>query len=230
MTDETASAREPAEAGLVPDAIRAVLQPVATRRRFGAGEVVFHEGDAGDACHLVSRGVFVARSTSSRGDVIAVNVFGPHSLFGEMVLLTPGARRSASVTCAVAGETLLVRQGAFDDVRRTDPAVDRFLVALLAARNRALTTQLVDLLSAPAEQRVLRRLLAYAEVPGVMDATTGEIRLTQEELAHLAGTTRATVNRVLSQASDDGLIAVRRGRVRVLDAPALARRGGERLS
>jgi CRP/FNR family cyclic AMP-dependent transcriptional regulator len=76
---------------------RATLLQVGVRRRFGRGEVVFHEGDPGDALHVVTAGVFVARGSSTMGEVIAVNVFATGDVFGELVLLTPGARRSATV-------------------------------------------------------------------------------------------------------------------------------------
>ena len=46
-------------------------------RRFGRNEVVFHEGDPGDALHIVESGVFVARSSSTLGHVLTVNVFMP---------------------------------------------------------------------------------------------------------------------------------------------------------
>src|SRR4051794_17030706 len=46
--------------------------------------------------------------------------------------------------------------------------------------------------------------------------------LTQEELANLAGTSRSTVNRVARDAQARGELALRRGRVEVIDPAALA--------
>ena len=43
------------------------MRRAGVRRRFAPGEVVFHEGDPGDALHFVTHGVFVARSSSPRG-------------------------------------------------------------------------------------------------------------------------------------------------------------------
>ncbi len=48
--------------------------------------------------------------------------------------------------------------------------------------------------------------------------------LTQEELSNLAGTSRATVNRVLREAQGRGEVALRRGRIEVLDGARLAAR------
>jgi CRP/FNR family transcriptional regulator, cyclic AMP receptor protein len=52
-----------------------------------------------------------------------------------------------------------------------------------------------------------------------------EVPLTQEDLASLAGTSRATVNRVVGEAERAGLVERRRGRIVVLQPDALAQHG-----
>ena len=52
----------------------------------------------------------------------------------------------------------------------------------------------------------------------------GQKQLTQEELAGLAGASRATVNGVLREAEKKGLIELERGKTRVMDREELARR------
>jgi len=61
---------------------------------------------------------------------------------------------------------------------------------------------------------VLRRLLELGET----------VELTQEELAQLAGTSRATVNRVLREEEKRGALRLDRGRVTVIDSDSLRRR------
>jgi CRP-like cAMP-binding protein len=53
---------------------------------------------------------------------------------------------------------------------------------------------------------------------------TVEISLTQEAIAELAGAKRPTVNRVLREESERGLIELMRGRIRILDIDALRKR------
>ena len=57
-----------------------------------------------------------------------------------------------------------------------------------------------------------------------MYADAGEIPLTQEELAEMAGTSRATVNAVLRQEQERGTIELSRGRISVTKGVELARR------
>ena len=75
----------------------------------------------------------------------------------------------------------------------------------------------------PADRRVIRRVCELAEMYAHGDAET-VVPLTQEEIAELAGTSRATVNRVLREAERKGAVELRRGRTAVLDLEGLARR------
>jgi len=194
------------------------------RRRFTRREVLFHEGDPGDTLHLIDKGRLAVRITTPLGDVATLGVLGPGECVGEMALLATG-RRGATVIALEKTETLSLHRDQFEELRQRNPAVDRFLVDILAAEVRRLDDQLMEALFLPVERRVLRRLLALTDVyTGDANGTGVEIPLTQDDLASLAGTSRATVNRVLRQAEEAGWVSLGRGRIRVIDHDRLARR------
>lgn len=207
------------------DERRAILDD-ARRRRFDRGEVVFHAGDPADSLHLISWGRVVVRRTTHGGQTAIFGFLGPGEFFGEMALLSPSPplTRNATVEAAEPSQTLSIRAERFDEVRRRHPAVDRFLVALLAARVAELDDQLVEALLVPAEVRVIRRLLAAAA--RLTPQGEGPVPLTQEDLARMAGTSRATANRALRRAAEAGLIRIRRGRIEILDGGTLAKGAG----
>jgi CRP/FNR family transcriptional regulator, cyclic AMP receptor protein len=82
------------------------LLAIARRRVFSRGEVVFHGDDPADSLHLVVRGRFGARVLTPLGDSVLVDVLGPGQSFGELALLLPDARRSATVEAVEAGDAL----------------------------------------------------------------------------------------------------------------------------
>ncbi len=90
-------------------------------------------------------------------------------------------------------------------------------------RLRCLSDLVVEALYVAADVRVLRRL---HELAAVYEAPDKEllIPMSQEQLAELAGTSRATVNRVLREAERRKELELRRGRVVILNRAALARR------
>jgi CRP/FNR family transcriptional regulator, cyclic AMP receptor protein len=204
------------------DEDRRRLLAAAHRRRYSAGEVIFHEGDRGESVHLVERGHVAIRIGTPLGDVATLTILGPGSAFGELALIDGRERRSASAVAIGPTETRVIDHDAFDALRRDHPQTERFLVELLAAQVRRLSELAVEAMFVPADARVLRRLLAVATQFG--DANGTVIPLTQDDLASLAGTTRPTANRVLKRAEADGLLRLARGRIEILDTAQLTKR------
>lgn len=203
--------------GLAEEEVRRIIAG-SRRRRFGRGETLFHEGDPGTTLHLVAKGRIAVRVTTALGEVATVELALPGEVVGELALLSAEGVRGASAIALEPTETLAIDKETFAALRRDDPAVSDFLVQLLVARVRRLTERLLEALYLPADVRLLRRLLELADVYGDV------IPLIQEDLAGLAGTTRATVNRVLRRELARGTLALNRGKVTVLDRDSLARR------
>jgi len=208
----------PLLAGLPPEDVRQLLA-IARRRTFSRGEVVFHHDDPADSLHLVVRGRFGARVLTPLGDSVLVDVVGPGQSFGELALLLPDARRSATVEALESGETRSVRRDEFASLQREHPGVKDVLLRLLAEQLRRSTDRVVEAHYVDAETRVRRRLLDLATT-----YEGGVVPLRQEDIAAMAGTSRATVNRVLREEEDLGTVALARGRTSVLDRDALERR------
>ena len=206
----------------VPDEdVRQVLQ-IARRRTFARGEVVFHRGDPADSLQLVVKGRFAVRITTPLGDSALIAVHGPGGAFGELALVSDHAVRSATVSALEAAETRSVYRDDFFRLQRDHPGVNAVLVRLLAEQVRRMDERVVEAHYIDADRRVRRRLLELAEVYGGGDAVT--IPLTQEDLADMAGTSRATVNRVLREEQQRGSVELQRGKTVVLDAEALGKR------
>ncbi|MBA2282095.1 MAG: Crp/Fnr family transcriptional regulator [Acidimicrobiia bacterium] len=205
-------------AGLGEADRRAVLA-VAVRRRYKRGDIIFHADDPGDSFHLLAKGRVAIRVGTPAGDVATLTVLGVGQGFGEQALLSVESRRSATAVALEPAETLRLGHADFDELRARQPTVERLLLDHVAGQVRRLSEQLVEALYLPAEKRVLRRLL---ELDELYDG--GEIALTQDDLASMAGTTRPTANRVLQGVVADGLVAVARGKLDVVDRGALAQR------
>jgi CRP-like cAMP-binding protein len=154
-----------------------------------------------------------------------LSVRGPGDAFGELALLGREPVRSATVSALEPAETYSIYGGDFERLRHEHPIVNDVLIAILTDRLRRLSDQLLEAYYVPADRRVLRRVYELAELYRHGEAQV-EVPLTQEEIAELAGTSRATVNRVLREAERLGTVELRRGRTAVLDLGELARRAG----
>lgn len=105
-------------------------------RLYGRGEVLAHQGEAGDT-------FFIIRSGRVRIDVddilddslaaVTVNHLGPGDFFGEMALLT-GAVRGATVTAVEDTEILVVARQDIAPLLQANPELPERLGAVLAHR------------------------------------------------------------------------------------------------
>ena len=199
------------------------LLSIARRRTYRKGEVVFHRDDLAESLHLVVRGRFAVRITTSLGESALLDVLGPGDAFGELALLLPDARRSATMEALEEGETRSVFRDDFARLQVEHPGVKDVLLRLLAQQLARASDRIVEAHYTDAESRVRRRLCELSE-----HYATGEgeavVPLTQEDLADMAGTSRATVNRVLRDEERRDIVELARGRIRVCDLEGLRRR------
>jgi CRP/FNR family transcriptional regulator, cyclic AMP receptor protein len=206
-------------ANLPPEVSRTFLV-AAVRRRYAKGEVIFHEGDPGDAMHLIDRGNVVVRITNPLGDVATLSVRGPGDFFGDLGFINPEEYRSATVVALSSVETLVLQRGEMDRLVAEHPQVLWVMVEMLAERVRALSALVLESRYDTADVRVRRRLLECS----YEDDEKSVVEVTQEELAWLAGTTRGTVNRVLAEEVKRGTLTTARGRITVVNRSDLERR------
>lgn len=104
---------------LPPEAIDKILAYV-SERRVGAGEIIFHAGDPGDALYIVARGrVEVLQSTGGQADEQRIAELDEGKAFGEMALLS-GAPRTATVRAVTDGELLRIGKDDFDRLVASD--------------------------------------------------------------------------------------------------------------
>lgn len=200
--------------------VRRELESLAWRRTFDRREVIFHAGDPGDSVHHVRRGRVGIRVETERGEDVIVRLVPSGGVFGELAVIGPPEPRSATAVAMEPVETWSLHRRDVDRLRAAHPSVDRFFVELLAARLRSTSQQLVEALYVPAEPRVRRRVTEL--VAEYLDGSGPvEVPLTQTEVAALAGTSRATVNKVLREGEAQGLVELRRGGFVVPDPDAI---------
>jgi CRP-like cAMP-binding protein len=178
-------------------------------RRFRRGEVIFHAGDPGDSLFIVAGGAVKITVTAEDGAEPAIlTTIGPGGFFGELALLD-GAPRSATATAVDAVETLVLRRDAFDRLVDNEQALRRALLSALAAEIRRLTAQVEDLHFLDLPGRLARHLLREIDVqedrPGSAEARLSW-PFTQGELASMIGGSRQSVNRLLADFIEQGLL------------------------
>ncbi len=209
-------------AGLNPESLERVAAGMRSRR-FRRGEVIFHLGDPGDALFVLMSGDVKISLPSETGDEAILATLRPGDVFGELALLD-GAPRSASATALTATETVVLPRDRFRELIATEAGVRDALLASIAGELRRLTTHVEELHFLDMTGRLAARLVRLAQEGGV-PAPDGTVRLranlTQADLAAMVGCTRQSVNKLLGQFTDDGLVRMDRDGIAILDMGGL---------
>jgi len=189
---------------------------VAVPRSFPKAVRVFHEGDSSDACYIVRSGDLRVTREHSDGRAIALATLGVGDIFGELAMLD-GGTRSASVETLNDSELLALPAR---DVRRLlsdHPDIAVKLIVALTRRLRETNERVARQSFQTVPSRVagvLSQLVAEDALPEGREGIT--VRMTQADLAQLAGTSRESVSRFLATLERAGVVSVGRGRVTVV--------------
>jgi CRP/FNR family cyclic AMP-dependent transcriptional regulator len=194
-------------------------------RRFRNGETIFHQDDPGDALHVVVAGaVKIVLPSAEDGEPAIMATLRPGDFFGALALLD-GAPRSATAVALGKTETLVLRREAFLDLVDSDRTLRVALLSSLSHEIRSITAHVQDLHFLDLPGRLAKRILREAE--GREREPDGSVQLawpyTQSELAGMIGGSRQSVNRLLSDLVDEGLVEVRRDALVIPDPAALER-------
>ncbi|WP_053081215.1 Crp/Fnr family transcriptional regulator [Mycolicibacterium chubuense] len=197
----------------------------ADRLRCVAGEAIFAEGDR-DAClYLIERGkVRVGRHDGIDRECL-FTVLGPGEIFGEESVFDPGPRSSNAIAMTDV-EAVSLRRAGLMPLLIARPEMSQRFMRILARRIRSTSSNITDTVYADVAARVAKHLLGLAQRFGVQHdgAMRVPMDLTQEQFAHLVGSSRESVNKVLCDFASRGWIAVGRDTLLIRESEPLAAR------
>ena len=205
----------------VPVRALEVATSVVRIRRFEADTLLFQEGDVGDAVYMLAEGRVKLSKVDLGGHEKTLALLRPPEFFGEMALLGQARRSAAAVTLAPTTCYLLFGDD-FQRLLAAYPTVSLNLTSTLAERLRGMDDEAQVLSYKDAQGRVAYVLLRLYR-DGVVDLLDdrARARLTHQDLANLAGTSRETVTRALKSLEAEGLIETRPKEVDLLDIVGL---------
>jgi CRP-like cAMP-binding protein len=161
--------------------------------KYRKGQVVFSQGDPGDAVFYIQKGKAKLTVVSEQGKEAVIAILGTDEFFGEGCLAGQ-MQRIATVTAMSDSVIARLEKAAIIDVIHREPAFSELFIAHLLGRSIRVEADLVDQLFNSSEKRLARLLLLLANFGKEAAPETVIAKISQETLAEMIGTTRSRVS------------------------------------
>jgi CRP/FNR family transcriptional regulator/CRP/FNR family cyclic AMP-dependent transcriptional regulator len=200
------------------------LSSVVREQHYKKHTTIVHVDDPGNALYILKSGLVKVTIEDHNGYEMILRLLYPTDFFGDMSLLD-GEPRSATITTQEPSEVLVISRDHFLHIIEQSPGILLKMAAMLSRRLRKTNELIHSLAFFDVYGKVARTLLNLAQERGRVteQGTVIDMRLTQQELAELAGMTRETMARTLREFQQAGCIRVESGIISILALDMLRR-------
>jgi CRP-like cAMP-binding protein len=164
-----------------------------TSREYRNKETIFRQGDAADAMFYIQDGNVKLTVTSRDGKRAVLAILRQGDFFGEHCLVSRSLRMSTAT--AIHQSTIArVKRGTMVRIMQQEPAFARLVISYLLSRIIRIEEGFLDQIFHSSERRLARILLLLTRFGRQSKSNSGVLRVSQQTLAEMVGTTRSRVS------------------------------------
>lgn len=190
------------------------LTHICSEKNFEKGQTIFYEEDMGTGFYLILSGQVKIVMLSSDGREHILGLLRDKDFFGEMSILD-GQPRSATAIALSDVKSMTITRDDFTKLLRNNPDMSIKIMFVLCKRLRQADRHVESLAFLSAPGRVARTIMQLAEDQGIKDNEKIIInhKMTRQEFANIAGTSRETLTRVLMDFQDEGILTIGKNQI-----------------
>jgi CRP-like cAMP-binding protein len=192
----------------IEDERLAGIVPLFKLKTYSKGQTIVAEGDTEPLLQFVSTGVVKIFKTSPEGKEQIIDIVRPGESFGELTLFGSGPSPYSVLALGITNDILWIHRNDLVPFLEKNWKAALNAFRAIASQARALLALVEDLSFKNVTGRVAKILLQNS-APGA----DGFPRLTQFEMAAMAGTAREVVGRSLKSLEDSGAIGLDRHKI-----------------
>ncbi|MGF7056391.1 Crp/Fnr family transcriptional regulator [Brassicibacter mesophilus] len=194
------------------------LENIAKERFYKKGALVISEGNKGEAIYIIKTGKVKIYKTSSDGREIILDIKDAGKIFAEVTLFN-GGMNPATVAAIEDSVIYCINNNDIEMLIKNNPDMALEIIKVLNKRLQEAQAKIKNMALNDTYVRVSQMLLRLSEKYGDLKNGVIElnVNLTREELASLAGTSRETVSRILSQFSKEKILKISGRKITILD-------------
>ncbi len=191
------------------------IRPHILERRAERGEIILYDGEPAEALFFVISGAVKVFKTSMDGKDQILNIVRHGESFNDAPIFN-GLPNQASAQAIVPTVLYELRKTELGSILKNHPQIALNAIKVLAGQAHQLVSLVEDLSFKHVIGRVAKILLENAA-----DSANPGLKLTQQEMAALAGSAREVVGRSLKSLEEDGVIRLERHRIVIANKDAL---------
>ena len=176
-----------------PKTFLATVNHGRTVTKYANNAVIFRQGGRANSVCYVQKGRIKLVVKSEQGKEAVVAILGAGEFFGEGCLIGQPLRLTTA-RAMVESEVMRVGKAEMIRVLHDEPAFGELFTAHLLTRNSRVEADLVDQLFNSSEKRLARTLLLLANFGKEGGPQAITMKISQETLAEIIGTTRPRVS------------------------------------
>lgn len=177
----------------------------ATTQDYRNNEAIFEQGAKADSIYYIQHGNVKLTVTSSTGKKAVIAFLRRGDFFGEGCMSSDLLRTYTAMaieSCTIARVKRPILIGIVHD----DPAFAKLFISYLLFRIARIQHELVDQIFSSSEKRLARILLMLADFGLAKDPAPVLLKVSQQTLAEMVGTTRSRVSHFMNRFRGMGLI------------------------
>jgi CRP/FNR family transcriptional regulator, cyclic AMP receptor protein len=173
--------------------------------KYEANQIVYSQGDPADSVFYIHTGKVKVTVISQHGKEAVVAIRGPDEFCGEGAMTGTPVRLATTTTMSACEIIRIETEAIVRLLHKNQEFADYFLDHLLT-RTARVEADLVDQLFNSSEMRLARALLLLANYGNDLGQSPIPLKVNQDMLAALIGTTRSRVNFFMNKFRKLGLI------------------------
>lgn len=196
---------------------------ITSEKNYSKKNIVFHEGDYGDALYIIKNGRIKIAKVAIDGREKTLTILKAGDFFGEMAIFDDMPRSATAEAMDHDVKLLSISKNDFEQLIMSTPSIAIKIMKDLTRRIRQVNEQVQDLAFKDVHGRVASTIynLLKTEKEVSKNPKVSQLKMTHQDLANMVGSSRETVTRALNRLQDEGVISISHQQISVLDLDRL---------